>query len=782
MKGKIIKVDLERKFGFIESVDKQRVHFRLMVVQRPTRWEDLHPGMEVDFEITNGQQGPTAAWVKPAVEVQPQPGRSAERITEQAGRVSGEDWPPSRGYRFLNPYNFARYFPKEPKEASGGLGRSKPLPHNQLAPGTLSGKISCTLKAVTELFVSSGKALNPGESHPEFEFFKIGGKKVIPGSTLRGMTRTIYETVTNSCLSTITDERLSYRLEPHLVGFLVPARVEGKSGAFSLRLLTGTAQLQIESKPTELYPASVRQYRPIRSTSKNPRAVPPSIVPLKVIGVKAFASEQHGVECWAALERLTFPPSWRAAGLFANQSAANAWIAKAQSGTKIYRGYLCATNQNIDNKASERFFFEASKPQILPLHPDVCRNYEDLIRDYQERHAKEVDKWKKAGCDPRDVRTVTNNRKEAGFSRFILNREERRLRGGELVYALLSGRWPNARVEFIAPVSIPRVAYDHTIAELLPGVLRPCREVEALCPACRTFGWVSPKKGKSEQGEWKGYRGRVRFSDAFLQGDPSPARPMRLAILGAPKPTTARFYLFGSDYLPHSGRSETDSGYDGMEGGNHLRGRKIYRNFTPNRFSLSSERSDQNRTIKDPEQPGATFTFSVAFEQFTPVELGALLWSLTLDGKGVQRVGLGKPLGLGSVEVRVDSLQLVDWKARYASLQDCGVTPEPNWRERFVTAFQQAAALRYATPKEKQAGNSSEQIFLSLPPIQDLLALLSKEQPPLPVHYPRSPETESKGQFEWFMGNKRKDGPKIELDLAAEDKGLPLINKRGERW
>jgi hypothetical protein len=79
---------------------------------------------------------------------------------------------------------------------------------------------------------------------------------------------------------------------------------------------------------------------------------------------------------------------------------------------------------------------------------------------------------------------------------------------------------------------------------------------------------------------------------------------------------------------------------------------------------------------------------------------------------------------------------------------------------------------------------------LELESIKDLRALLTQSPTGLPIHYPRPPyEGEPNGdltkpnpegmQFEWFVGNKRRDQP-IPLPLAGEaEEGFPLLRKNG---
>lgn len=776
--GKIKFISLDKQFGFISQQNGGDVHFSFHALVSSLRPQDLKPDLAVEFEIVAGHKGPTAANVRAA-------GSQSAHQPQQAVAHQEKTAALNDAY-FLNPYNFVRYLPEPQSLNKDGeaalLWRCEPQPHDQ--PVGLHGKITCTLTAQTPLFVSDGKPSGVVNGHPTYKFNSENNVKVIPGSGVRGTVRTVFEAITNSCFATINNKPLSYRLGPNLAGFLVPARVEEKNDVWGLRLLTGTAQLSTSQKPTELYPASIRLYKALRPSGKfvNNRPQPP--VDLSSFGSVKHPSELHKTACWAVLLRMKFPPAYRVIAVAPDQAQANLALQKIKNSlpsgvnTVIKPGYLCITNQNIDNKASDRFFFEGGTggPKVIPLSEDVRLKYSDLIGDYQDRHKDEVDQRKKAHLDPKIP--VPGSRDEPGFSRFILNREDRYLQDGDLVYAMLRGTWPNVQLEFIAPVSIPRVAYQRGPADLLPKHLQHCKSYEALCPACRTFGWI--KDEGSEPDEKSAYRGRVQFSSAACEKS-VPLPPMRLSILGSPKPTTTRFYLVDPAGKAGRGRSDEAVGYDGNDGKNRLRGRKIYRNFRmDNRFALSDTTSSQNRTVEDPEGVGSQFKFTVRFDNLFPAELGALLWALTLGGLGVHKFGLGKPLGLGSAAVVVDSLEIKDLQQWYRSVDlQAGVSHEED-RDPYIQSFQKEIVRLYSSEAHSKPDADITKLFLDLDPVKDLLSLVGNELPRLSVHYPFSPEPGSKGSFEWFVGNKRVNGPRRELDLAAEDHGLPFINKRGD--
>lgn len=696
-------------------------------------------------------------------------------------------------YRFLNPYNFVRYLPERPTKSDDPLEvqlleRCPPPPHDRWVG--LSGKIECKMVAITPVFVAGSEGVQPDQKEPRhkhFRFFNIGGQKMIPASSLRGPVRSVFEMITNSCFANFAGARLSYRLETGEARRLVPACVEKTDdGRFVLRLLYGTAELNPDYPPKELYASPVRQYEAYKPTGRKRNVPPPPPVNLKGKG--------HGASCWAVLQRMKFPPSWRVVQVADTQQEAAALLRKEEARARqrsaqpdqsraefaVQQGWLCITNQNTDNKHSERFFFADESiggEQVIELKEPIRREYEDLIEDYQRRHAPFIQQWKSSDKDVRAlsrpfVKDPRNpEKKEMAYSRFILNLEKKdgKVQGGELVYAMLRGRGKHTEVEFIAPVSVPRVAYKRCIGDLLPGHLKRCSVEEALCPACRVFGWV-----RGEREEQGAYAGRVYFSHARLTKS-NPQGPRLLAILGSPKPTTTRFYLVGPNGRPsETPRSDTSAGYDGNDGKNQLRGRKVYRHHLLNdprsrdpEFPFAKKPSDQNRTIEDPEGEGAEFEFTVEFENLAPVELGALLWALEVGGKGYHRLGYGKPLGLGSVEISVKHVQCLDPQARYRHLDDQGYRQVTAWRI-YVQKFEKAMEALW--------GKS----FYELAPVRDLLALVGRQEPLLPVHYPFSPDPRTQGRFEWFVGNKRKDGPKVELGLAVEDKGLPLIDRTGK--
>jgi len=125
-------------------------------------------------------------------------------------------------YRFLNPYNFVRCLDvpenKEGKEAPKTkiLGRCAPPPHDRFVG--LTGRIACELEAKTPIFISDSEFVE-GAEHKSYRFFRLENERgeeeyAIPSTSLRGMLRSVFEVVTNSCFGVFEGGLLGKRERP----------------------------------------------------------------------------------------------------------------------------------------------------------------------------------------------------------------------------------------------------------------------------------------------------------------------------------------------------------------------------------------------------------------------------------------------------------------------------------------------------------------------------------------------------------------------------------------
>lgn len=306
-----------------------------------------------------------------------------------------------------------------------------------------------------------------------------------------------------------------------------------------------------------------------------------------------------------------------------------------------------------------------------------------------------------------------------------------------------------------------------------------------------------------------------------------------LNILGQPKPQQGRFYVAEDKFgkAQKQGLSNEEAGYN--DKGKGLRGRKVYPHQSslpdnywlvekdlkepPNqpfseeelqgkdgrrffreyiRLTGKDQRDNQNRSIQGWVRKDTVFEFDIHFINLSKVELGALIWLLSLNDENenryFHRFGGGKPFGFGSVRLELGENEIFnvnELKKRYLSLDSENEedNPQPTDAKTFVEAFQKAVLSAYKSAEEI----SDEQIKKEFEKISFIAAFKrasegfknkENQQTNLPVHYPRTsnkPYRPENGEnvvnesFRWFVKNNNSE--KLPLPDLTADEGLPYF-------
>lgn len=473
-----------------------------------------------------------------------------------------------------------------------------------------------------------------------------------------------------------------------------------------------------------------------------------------------------------------------------------------EPGTLNIRGYVCITGKNADNKHDERVFFcpfSDAQDNVIRLSEEeeyrLREQWRNLIQDYHAVHQKDLEQPKPSAL----------HRADGQWSRHISVRRgqaathEQELKDGTLCFALLhdeDGFGENFLVEGLYPVTLSRDLFQKSPLDLLPDSLRPATVLDQLSPADRVFGWVN------QQGS-KAYKGQLRIHSVDCLTPVSEgitcfgAEGIALSILGQPQPSQTRFYLSacqdGSKTLEGQ---KKDYGYQDKQG---LRGRKVYphpqfvdqkadywlqanqpaNNQTQDGtvreyLQFDGSRSNQNRSVQAWVNAGAEFCFDIDVINLSDVELGALVLLLSLPENQFHRLGGGKPLGLGTVQLSVVGCDLrlgQGWQEHYGNLLNSSVEFDAG-----------AASLSLSDLHTKQALFQQElqQVYG-----QNYSILRSFEQvalgynAALPVHYPRIQYRRENDQelFTWFVENEQgrrgEIGQQCALGLMTNGSSLP---------
>ncbi len=765
--------------------------------------DDLN-GLEVCYEMENGKV--TKIWKKggewQASGIQPQPprpkahqNRNTRNFQQQRRGYNNQQQQPA----FHNPYNFVPSLPRD-KIINNDLGDHEPIGHHAYHDNHYSGWLEVELTTATPLLIPDAAQVSTNrDEHKTFPVrVDANGVPYLPPTSIKGMLRSAYEIVTNSRFGVFEkhEDRLAYRMEARNGVEMVPALVENGN----LRLLTNGIAMKDNGEPENgvMYAAWLPRYQKYRQNdrhqidkheSKRALHYPDNTLP------------QHGDLVWVQCSA----PITHRSGRFSFKRVTDI---RRRSGTVAptpshQPGIVCVTGRNIMNKHEERVFLLKNTDPRLALSEVLKKGWKTLIENYQNIHEDEIKKRQKDGRKPEDY--LGHEPGKTGWSRHIYTKNAANLEAGNLCYARIKRTGGgDYKILGLYPVMISRDLFEESPKDLLPDSLHLANKYHELSPADRVFGWVN--QNQDGEGSWKGQlrigtakceQGKQALENLGNDGIP-------LAILGEAKPQQTHFYVAkNKDGEPLNNGKKAD-GYKKRTQG--LRGRKVYPHHAHlaslNDYWLQSRkdctqkpiakngkryyqeyrrptlidkgkdktRDNQNRSILGWIKPNTKFRFKIHVSNLSSVELGALLWILSLDDNYYHRLGSAKPLGFGSVHLKIKDMELQsgqEWAKFYENLSESQIAPF--YVETHIEAYKQAIKDAY--------GRSFDNVSF----IKAFKVALRGFKDKLPVHYPRqdekpNPQGES---FKWFTENERTHH--LALPALEDETGLPLLKRETKR-
>ncbi|MBV9228199.1 MAG: hypothetical protein JOZ18_02710 [Chloroflexi bacterium] len=180
----------------------------------------------------------------------------------------------------------------------------------------------------------------------------------------------------------------------------------------------------------------------------------------------------------------------------------------------------------------------------------------------------------------------------------------------------------------------------------LPKDFSYCQQNTSLCISCRLFGMMQKGQRNAEV-----FLGKVNIGDAqAYENNPEFYGSIYTAVLDGPKPRHRAFYL--------------------DEQGRYIAGRKFYFHHpgeprTESRL-IAIRNTDKYRNQHiEPLAIGTDFYSRIDFTKLEADEFAALLLAIMLRPDMRHKIGYGKPIGLGSIQLLITRLQLVDYSERY---------------------------------------------------------------------------------------------------------------------
>lgn len=210
-----------------------------------------------------------------------------------------------------------------------------------------------------------------------------------------------------------------------------------------------------------------------------------------------------------------------------------------------------------------------------------------------------------------------------------------------------------------------RLAYTKRIFDHIPSYLKEnpkikydslekkYTEIIDVDYANAIFGFTTEDQGEIRV--LKSLKGRVEFSDCIVSN--GKARVLDISIpktLNEPKPTSFQHYLTQSNNKP---KDDYDSNVN-------IRGNKLYwhrsdksnidywRERDQEILNIINNGSDKMHTKIKPVDSDSVFKGKIYFENLSEQELGCLLFALDLPKGCHHKIGMGKPIGLGSIKIK----------------------------------------------------------------------------------------------------------------------------------
>jgi len=669
--------------------------------------------------------------------------------------------------------------------------------HDHLEPEKLSGSIDLEMIVRTPLVFGEQTVDTKGPKDRHFIDLPMDddGGLVVPPTMIKGMISRAYETLTCSRFRVFGDtedregqrrpkskhsDRLTYRGDPASALQLVPLRLEKKNsdGSFTAALLQGDTMVTTDYRENGITYPTMRA----ASLQAGMRGHAKLCLKVGLERLERMTPHLEEIRCHMTLclhgdrGRGARYAYWQVTHIQDNSGNFVEAFRIDDSVTTIedmdnVPGYVYRSTAEGDSPSSlfrrkhdERVFFDVSRggPERVVVSEDVLRDYRIVIDSYiayreEERLNLPLDKRhrpNRATAEARDGEGAPVELKE-----------------GDLAYAVVErNRDGSHAVRQLLPVMIGRRAYRVSPRDLAraQGIL-PVSDRDGATAADRLFGYVVPE---AEDGARRGdvsSRGRLIFGAVDASRAKIGRKEKTLSPLLQPKTTSARRFLTDSE-----GRTPTDEKGAPLARGEHFASGQflgaaaypVHRTLVErknlddsgfprraqNKVVLAGRKQDNigvRLTARSWVKIGSRLRCRVSFSNLSRNELTALVWVLTPKNLvpprernddprtvGFLQMGLGKPLGLGALEVRIaeGGLRVISGKdlgAAYEDLSGClgesesqtevseysfaeGVRAELE-RQPWVQALQRAAfgytdgkEVRYMSLEENKANNQTD--------------------------------------------------------------------------
>lgn len=566
---------------------------------------------------------------------------------------------------FINAYHFVPLSERDPDrrsvlEKGSGKAGFMPAENNEKV---YTGKITVQLRTRTALFVpdiQDGQEKD-GNGHKIYNFFSYDGGKtpVIPGSSLRGMLRSNYEVLTNSCLSVVDveDKPIRRTSTPYDSGVL-RCCINTESGRREFTLLKAEKAIIDENTRCAFKEGQAKRLSGMVEWSGN------GDLSLKEgTRISIQLDESHSSKIQKKVGYMSCIP------LGAKKDFKEAWYFKGEPGLKKWkdgkrdRAYAFFNVREGPDFSEQKLHWEENDKSTELL------NFLSVLNSYMK-----LSETKKTKGEHKGYQEYTEQ-----LCKFLAGAGN-----GECFpvhFSVIAGamQGKKKKVIYLSPACITKEVSYTEIMDILKvqNSHDTCKDVRNLCPACRLFGMIGKNLQEFEEGTYSNsWASLIRVQDALpiddkaveyegqvvLQESAEPKKSATEFYLKRPKPPKVASWSY--DYYACNGKLQLYIP--------QISGRKYYWHHKEANLigklqdgKSVIEQGERNCTV-NPVKSKTTFKFPLYFERITEEQLNQLIWICNISAletregqaKYGYKLGKGKAQGLGSIELTVEDVKI----------------------------------------------------------------------------------------------------------------------------
>ena len=603
------------------------------------------------------------------------------------------------GNAFINPYTFV--------PLPDTVKRDKPHGHARAVEGGLTGYLDVE-------FAFRSPLMMPVDWKTAEETTATGTRieerVTVPGSSVRGAVRSLFEVISSSCLSILDPDYLPVHRE-HL-------------GMHPEKQLAVVDEVDSDGKVISVLPTSKMVW--IRAEAL-----------WRLFGGAAGLRSGVRISFDDFDKKCTYLRSF---GNKVNQITREQLTSKGES-TLTKGGDWVVHVADAGAKSShpaDHIYVAAGKLETTPIrlgertwedYRELCRRSVDVTGGElaSKAPAWDAEDWSKVAVlvKHKSGTTIGRRRKSDGA-----------LAPGDSVWITMSKG--GERVVTGLTMSLTwRKLGEGPIRDRLPDEsLLPCCDPDELCPACATFGFIEARTEgqRGDQAEHNAYASHLRFG-AFKTGAPVPLRLVLPPPTRSPRPSAGAFYL---EHLTAEGENREAGVAEQGEPASHwggrldsprmrrIAGRKFYWHGQEPEDTIPTPRQVRRAHYPKEGAPDCQETKRwitegtpvlkgrIHFENIDARQLGLLMLALeprelaeragiTVNGELATHLGGGKGLGFGTAVGRITETCIQDAAGRYRAgarkveVDPCGaamqvIDPEAPWITGLVKALGTASA------------------------------------------------------------------------------------------